>query len=175
MASSRWSAGGAREQKAGDIHAREQQHGENGEQQHPGGLTAVAALPIADGADADMDFLAIGRRRPRDRLVATRAGARRHACAGVQPGRRRAKVRSVASLIGKTGAASSCCSREQDIEPAEGRHDEILGKNADDLGGNVLERDGKAEHVGCAAVARSPKVVREQSDARGVGAIFVSA
>ena len=59
-------AGGAREQKAGDIHAGQQEHGENREQQHPGGLTAVARLPIAEGADADVDFLSVGNGRARD-------------------------------------------------------------------------------------------------------------
>ncbi len=36
--------------------------------------------------------------------------------------------------------------REKDIEPAEGRQDEILRKDADDFGGSVIERDGKAEY-----------------------------
>ena len=84
-------AGGAREQEAGDVHAREEQNGQNGQQQDPGGRTPVAVLPIAEGANAHMDFVAVGNGRSRD--VALEHGLQRGNCLrrsppGAEPGER---------------------------------------------------------------------------------------
>ncbi len=166
-------AGGAREQKAGDVHARKHQDRENREQQHPGSLTTVATLPIANGAYADVDLLAIGNGSLRERALQhglERGGGLRGSPAGAEAG----EGAKQCAVVGSDLRGFVELLGEENVESAQRRHDEILGKNPDDFDGCVVERNGKAEDVRLASVARLPKIVGQQSDSRSVRLILIA-